>query len=478
MNKKTLGALGAFVVLAIIAIVTLRQPEKGERASDHPHPIAALNTADITSIDVTKKGSPTTTIKNDKGTYRVTAPMDYPADSGAAKAAFEGLGKLNVTDLVTSNPEKQAEFEVDNDSGVHVVVKHDATVLADFIVGKAVGAGTMVRLPQNNDIWQASGITKFEFDKKPNDWRDKSIITFPVTDVEKLDVAAKDGAKISLKKTGTKEGSQDKWEVVSSTVKIDKLDSSVPNDMVQALSNWKANDFIQGASPGAPAIPSMFGLDPAALTVTVGLKGGKSVVALIGTKRGEDDVVVKKADAPQLFAVKKYGAEKVNKGPIEFRDKTLCDLAADDVTEIAVSAGDHSYALLKSGSDWKATKPAKIELDPAKATPIAGAFKELKGTAFAEDQSLKDNGLAKPRLITVKAKGKGAAAGCVLRVGDETKDKVSYFVATGKGTDVFLAPKWSLDRILVKPDDLKKSGGPTTAAAKPAKPAGKLAAKK
>jgi hypothetical protein len=77
----------------------------------------------------------------------------------------------------------------------------------------------------------------------------------------------------------------------------------------------------------------------------------------------------------------------------------------------------------------------------------------------------------------VKSKSK---ATCALRVGDESKDKVSYYVATGKGTDVFLAPKWSLDRVLVKPDDLKKSGGPspTSAAAKPAKPTSKLATKK
>ncbi len=467
MNKKTLAALGAFVVLAIVAIVALRQPEKGERASDHPHPIAALTPAEITTIDVTKNGV-TTTIKNEGGTYKVTAPVAYPADSGAAKAAFEGLGKMDVSDLVTQQPDKQAEFEVDDKSGVHLVVKHDAKVLADLIVGKGVGAGTMVRPAGSNDVWRASGITKFLFDKGPSDWRDKGIVSFLATDVEKLDVAARDGAKISLKKTGTKEGSEDKWAVVSSTVKIETLDNSVPNGMVQTLSSWKANDFADGVTLAAA------GLEPPALTVTVGLKGGKSVVALLGNKKGEDQLYVKKADAPQVFLVKKYGVDKVNKGPIEFRDKTLCDLSADDVSEISVSAGDHSYTLVKSGSAWKATKPAKLELDGSKATPIAGAFKDLKGSAFAEDQSLKDNGLAKPKLITVK----GKKTGCAIRVGDETKDKVSYFVASGKGTDVYLAPKWSLDRILVKPDDLKKSGGTTTAAAKPAKPAGKLAAKK
>src|SRR6185312_1973161 len=98
----------------------------------------------------------------------------------------------------------------------------------------------------------------------------------------------------------------------------------------------------------------------------------------------------------------------------------------------------------------------KLELDAAKATPIAGAFKDWKATAFADDQSPKDNGLAKPKTISAKA-GK---ENCVVHVGDETKDKVNYYVTKDKAPDVFLAPKWAVDRILVKPDDLKKAGGP------------------
>jgi hypothetical protein len=42
-------------------------------------------------------------------------------------------------------------------------------------------------------------------------------------------------------------------------------------------------------------------------------------------------------------------------------------------------------------------------------------------------------------------------------VGDESKDKLSSFVMTGKGPDIYLAPKWTVDRILVKVDDLKKT---------------------
>jgi Domain of unknown function (DUF4340) len=474
MNKKTLIALAAFVGLALIALLALRQPETGEKASDHPRPIPTLSSAEITTLDVTKNGV-TTTIKNEGGIYKVTVPVAYPADSTSAKNAFEALGKMDVSDLVTQQEAKQAEFEVDDKTGLRVVAKHDGKVLADLIIGKGVGAGTMVRPAGSMDVWRASGITKFAFDKGPTEWRDKSITTFAGAEAEKLDIVSKDGGKVALKKTGTKEGNEDKWEVVQSSVKIDKLDSTVASGIVSSLSSWKTNDFADGTTLAAA------GLDAPALTVTVGLKGGKSVVVLVGNKKG-DDFYVKKADAPQLFLVKKYNLEKINKRPVDFRDKTLCDLAAADLTEISVASGDKSFTLVKSGAgsvDWKATKPAKLELDSSKVAPIAGAFKDWKATGFADDQSLKSNGLPKPKaVITAKTKGnKSSAPACLVRVGDESSDKVNYFVATAKSPDVFLAPKWAIDRILVKPDDLKK--GPAAAPApRPGRPAGKLTAAK
>ena len=46
--------------------------------------------------------------------------------------------------------------------------------------------------------------------------------------------------------------------------------------------------------------------------------------------------------------------------------------------------------------------------------------------------------------------------GCALKVGGEAPDKSNYFVQTGTQPEVVLVPKWSVDRILVKLDDLKK----------------------
>jgi len=449
MNRKTLYALATFAGLGLLAVIALTRPQKGERAADHPRPVPKLNTADIESIEVTKNGA-MTAIKSD-GKYVVTAPVAYAADEAVAKAAFEGLGRLDVSDLVTEQKAKHAEFEVDDKSGIHLVVKaKGGKVLADLIVGKTTGPGTMVRPTGKDEVWQATGISRYLFDKAPADWRDKSITTFTAGDAEQIDLATKDGGKAIVKKTGTKVGNDDGWNVVESSVKIDKLDNSVPNGIVSALSMWKTQDFADGVKPADA------GLEPAALTMTVSLKGGKKVTALIGNKKGDDEYYVKTPEAPQVFLVKKYNADRVLKRPIELRDKTLCDIPDTDVSEIAVSHGDNSFTIAKSGAEWKASKPAKFDLDSSKVT-FASAFKDWKAQSFAEDATPKTNGLAKPQ-ATIVAKGK-AGAGCTIKVGEETKDKLNYYVMGGKSSDVYLAPKWNVDRVMVKLDDIKKGGG-------------------
>ena len=450
MNRKTIIALVVFIALGAVALFAIRQPEKGDVVNDHPSPFAKLDPAQIDTLEVTKGGA-TTVIKNEGGKYKVTSPLSYPADEASAKTAFEGLGKMKVTDLVTQQPGKHADFEVDA-KAVHVVAKHGTQVLVDFLIGKSMGPGTAIRQPTSDDVWMATGLSRWSFDKSPTDWRDKSITTFPVADVERLDVVTKDGARIAVKKTGTKQGSEDKWEVVDSSLKVDKLDDTVPNGMATSLSIWKANDFADGMTAAAA------GLDPPALTVTATLKGGKKVVALLGNGAKEDEVYAKVPDAPQVYIVKKYNEERVNKRPIQFRDKTMCDITEANLAEVAVTRGENSYTLVNDGKAWKVTKPARVELEPTKASPIAAAFKEWKATAFAEQATPSSVGLVKPKaVIAVKARAKGAP-GCLVKVGDLTKDNLSYNLTSGKGNDVYVVPKWSVDRILVKVDDLRKSG--------------------
>jgi hypothetical protein len=268
-------------------------------------------------------------------------------------------------------------------------------------------------------------------------------------------VVGKKGDRVVAEKPAKGDaGGDTEWKVVESSVKVDPLDKTIPAGIVSALYAFKANDFADAAAPGET------GLDAPELTIAVGLKGGKKETVLIGKKKGEEDYFVKTADKPQVFLVKKYNLERINKRPVEFRDKTICDLADTSITEVAVARDKDAYTLAKdpkkTGDDaWKLAKPAGIELDTSRVANVVSAFREWKGTGFAEDPSPKATGLDKPTAtIMVKSTVKGA--GCSVRVGAETADKQSYFIEKPGAPDIFVAPKWQVDRILQKVDDLKK----------------------
>src|SRR4051812_5530072 len=133
MNRKTLLTLGVFAALVVIAVVVQRQPEKGERTGAGQRPIAEIKAGDVDTLDITNAGK-TSTLKSENGKYLVTAPVAYPAEESAAKDAFEALTKLSFNSIITDQPGKQAEFEVDDAKAIHVVAKKGTAVVADFLV--------------------------------------------------------------------------------------------------------------------------------------------------------------------------------------------------------------------------------------------------------------------------------------------------------------------------------------------------------
>ncbi len=452
MNRNTLLAGTAFVFLLLAAFAVLRSPEKGTRTGDAPRPIGKIAAGDVDTIEVTKGGTTTTIIKEGSA-YKVTAPLPYAADVDAAKVAFETIEKFEFDSPITDQKTKHDEYEV-GAVGLRVVAKKSGKVLADLRVGKVGNGMTMIRPEGKDEVWSAIGSLKYSFDKDTSGWRDKSICSFEEKDAEHIEIVTKSAGKIVLKKPAPKDGgaAESEWAVVESSAKVEPLDKSIASGIIGALYSWKANDFADAAKPEET------GLDKPDLTLTVGLKGGAKISALIGKKKGDDDYYVKMADKPQVFLVKKYGIERINKRPIEFRDKTICNLNEGEITDVSVARAADPFALLKdpkqTGDDaWKLSKPAGAKVDPAKVTGILSSFKDWKGTSFAESNDAKTAGLDKPT-ATVVAKAKGNT--CSFKVGAETSDKQSVHVARGGAPDIFLAPKWSVDRILVKLDDLKK----------------------
>jgi hypothetical protein len=457
MNRKTLIAGGVFALLVIVAVVVQRAPDKGERSGEAPRPVPAIAAGEVDTLEITKAGAKTV-VKKEGATFKVTAPAPYAADQDGAKQAFEAIEKLEFGNIVTDQKAKHDEYEV-GANAVRVVAKKGDKVLADLHVGKVTNNATLVRPEGKDEVWQAIGALKYTFDKGPADWRDKTILSFDEGDAERLEVVSKAGGKIVLKKPAKGDGgaADGEWAVVESSAKVDPLDKTIAPGMISALYAWKANDFADAAKPEET------GLDAPELTVTVGLKGDKKKTILVGKKKGEEDYFVKTADGPQVFLVKKYNLERINKRPVDFRDKTICNLNEGEIVDVSVNRDKESYTLVKdakkSGDEaWKLAKPAGTALDATKVNAITSAFRDWKGTGFAEESTPKATGLDKPT-ATINARTAAKGTACVLRVGAETSDKQGYYVEKPGTPEIFVVPKWSLDRVLVKVEDLKKKSG-------------------
>ena len=174
----------------------------------------------------------------------------------------------------------------------------------------------------------------------------------------------------------------------------------------------------------------------------------------MGNKRGNDELYVKTPEAPQIYVVKTFNSDRIVKQPLDFKEKVLSDVGEADLKEVAVTHGADSYTLVHEGTAWKATKPPKLVLDPARTPAIGGAFKDWKATSIASDVTAATAGLAKPKATIVMKSMAGQTT--TFKVGDEAKDKQNVYLMSSKSPDLYVVPKWSVDRLLVKLDDLKK----------------------
>jgi Domain of unknown function (DUF4340) len=454
MNKKTLFASAIFIVLLLATIGLLRSPEKGTQPpGERPRPFPKLKAGDFDTLEVTKAGA-TTVMKKQGDGYQIVKPVDYLADKESAKTAFEAFEKLDFGNILSSEKSRRKEFEVDDD-GLRVAVKKGDKLLADLRVGKMAGNESMVRLEGKDEVWGAKEVYKYQLDKDTLGWRDKHISMFDVKDAEKIEIVSKAGGRIVLTRPAPTDASAaPEWRAVESAVKVEPFDQRAAVDVMTTCSAFATNEFADGAKPEET------GLDSPENTITVSLRTGKQYRVLVGKKKSTDETYVKLADKPQVFLVKKATLDLLNKRPIDFRDKTVCNLTADGVTEVSVARNKDPFVLTRpSGQSgvnaWKVIKPAGMKPDMSKASAIAGFFLEWKAQGFAEDNSPKTTGLSKPT-VTISAKSKVQGHACTLKVGGETPDKSNYYVMANDQPDIFVVAKWAIDRIAVKLDEVKE----------------------
>ncbi|MCG8619034.1 MAG: DUF4340 domain-containing protein, partial [Desulfobacterales bacterium] len=167
------------ILIVLIAALSAYLFLKKDNQVHYELPVpAALETADITRVDITKNN---TTITLTRGEENWTvAEAAYPVDQSAVDRVLDALKEVKLSALV-SEAGDLVRYDLDQENGITVTAFADKDKeIRRLIVGKAAPSfnHTFIMLDDGKSVYQADGSFRNDFDKTVDDFRDKVVMDF------------------------------------------------------------------------------------------------------------------------------------------------------------------------------------------------------------------------------------------------------------------------------------------------------------
>lgn len=299
MKKNRLLIAAAFLVVLLITLyATSREPKPEEFHS----PFGKVKLEDIDGLEIRRPADPTATVMKKQGTdWRVVEPLESRADARTIQTALEKLRDLEVVDIASESKDSHHNLEVDDAHAVHVIARKGSAVLLDFWIGAFKSNFTMIRRPDDDRVYRASGSLKFNFDKALKDWRDRVIFDLDAEKFARVEFHSKNGNFMFNRGEGS-------WTVDGP--EIPEFDFHKVSSIVTTLAKLRATDF-------ADRVPrAQTGLDGDAVdTVRFRMKDDQTQYVLrIGnsvTQGTQEQFYAQREGTDAVFLISKYLANRL-----------------------------------------------------------------------------------------------------------------------------------------------------------------------
>lgn len=183
MNPRTTGLLA--VVLLVLGGIAffMEQQREASKAAPSDQIFTDLVIAEVDRIEITKQNL-TARLEKRSGTWIAVDEGEKPADTKAVDALLADLGQLVSTDLVSTNADNHAVYEVD-DTGIVVKLAQRGREVAAFIVGKPGPDynSSYVRPLEKDETYRVPVYLRTKVDRGAQSWRNKTLLDLPQDEV-------------------------------------------------------------------------------------------------------------------------------------------------------------------------------------------------------------------------------------------------------------------------------------------------------
>jgi hypothetical protein len=243
--------------------------------------------------------------------WRVTDPIDFPADQRNVHETLKKISEMEIESLVSSREDQQETYELDDNKGVLIELKSGDKLLASFVMGKTASTyrHTYFMKKGSNDIQMVKGSYKYQFNRKLKDWRNKIILEINKEAIESFKLKYPDKV-ISVTLEDTLWYADDGKEKIRATRKaVDPL--------INYLSRLRASDFYDISEENPE--PDLSSVD---CQIEITFDGGKSTSILLKKENEEGKMYfIKRSDSDIIYKVYQGTANVLMKDMEDFRDR-------------------------------------------------------------------------------------------------------------------------------------------------------------
>jgi hypothetical protein len=363
---KPKGLLISVVLLAVLGGLVWwsnkKQASATSKTSDTTTKLLTIPDDQFQEIRVKKLTGEVENLQRENGKWRMTEPKPLAADQDAVSSMVSNLSSLNADKVIEEKAGDLKPYGL-NDPTLSIQIKRKDGKTDELLVGDdtPTGSGAYAKLANDPRVVTIASFVKSSLDKKPDDLRDKRLLTFDQDKLTRVDLQAK-GSAVEFGKDG-----QGEWQILKP--KPLRADSSAVNGLVDKLRDAKMD--LTGSEDAA----RKFAASPRVATATVSDAAGPQTLEV--RKDKDKNYFAKSSAVEGIYKIASDTGDALDKGLEDFRNKKLFDFGFSDPGKVDLQGGVYT----KSGDKWMSG--AKT-MDNGSVQNLIDKLRDLAATKFAE----------------------------------------------------------------------------------------------
>ena len=386
MNFKTTIAL-LLVLLAGLCVAIWTRGRGSESPPQKVHTLLDINAQEVSRLEITPASGPAVVLVRSSDPqaasldrWRMKSPQDVAADPDAVNSLLNSFLKLKSTAEVRTSGSKAPRTGLDKPQYRVEITVNDKAVKIDVGDELAVGHGLYVRLEGKSNAEVVSADLLGTLDKSATSLRQLRLIRENGSQIQQIAINNQHG-QFSLDAD-----SKHVWTIRTGD-KTMLGDVQITNSLPYTISGLTATDFVsdsaeaQRAQMGTPLLSVTISDQPyvARSASAPATQAKPTTITFLNYQDLRKKVVyVKVSDSPAIARLPASAMDAFDKGPVEFRDKTIVTINEKEVSRIEIRRdvpattqptsrpAEHSRLVL---ARRKPTPPATMKA--ATTTPVA-----------------------------------------------------------------------------------------------------------